>query len=71
MKINLMKLPAIYGMAGALAGYFLLHPASMFIHSIGVAVFPEDGRSVDEMVGKAGAALYIAKDLGRNRVVSG
>ncbi|MDQ7799069.1 MAG: GGDEF domain-containing protein [Candidatus Edwardsbacteria bacterium] len=39
--------------------------------SIGVAVFPEDGRSVDEMVGKADAALYIAKDLGRNRVVSG
>ncbi len=39
--------------------------------SIGVAVFPEDGQSVDEMVSKADAALYIAKDLGRNRVVSG
>jgi len=39
--------------------------------SIGVAVFPEDGQTVDEMVGKADAALYIAKDLGRNKVVSG
>ncbi len=39
--------------------------------SVGVAVFPEDGQTVDELVGKADTALYIAKDMGRNKVVSG
>jgi diguanylate cyclase (GGDEF)-like protein len=39
--------------------------------SLGLAVFPEDGQTVDEMIGKADTALYIAKDLGRNKVVGG
>jgi diguanylate cyclase (GGDEF)-like protein len=46
-------------------------PEGRITISIGVAVFPGDGQTVDEMVSKADAALYIAKDLGRNRVVSG
>jgi diguanylate cyclase (GGDEF)-like protein len=40
--------------------------------SIGVAVWPDDGRTEGELVGAADAALYVAKRGGRNRVaVSG
>jgi diguanylate cyclase (GGDEF)-like protein len=38
--------------------------------SCGVAVYPEDGRTRDEMVAAADRALYFAKQAGRNRVVS-
>lgn len=38
--------------------------------SIGVAGFPEHGKSADEIVGAADQALYQAKDSGRNRVVT-
>ncbi len=37
--------------------------------SIGVAIFPQHGRSLDELVASADKALYEAKDGGRNRVV--
>jgi diguanylate cyclase (GGDEF)-like protein len=35
--------------------------------SIGVAVFPDDGRTVEELVMKADSAMYRAKEMGRSR----
>jgi diguanylate cyclase (GGDEF)-like protein len=37
--------------------------------SVGVAAWPEDGQSVDEVLIKADRRLYAAKQAGRNRVV--
>ncbi len=37
--------------------------------SIGLAHFPRDGRTVEEIIAAADRALYAAKDTGRNRVV--
>ena len=36
--------------------------------SIGVATFPDHGRSLESLVKRADAALYLAKEEGRNRV---
>lgn len=38
--------------------------------SVGAAVFPEHGRSAEELLAAADAALYEAKEAGRNRVVT-
>jgi diguanylate cyclase (GGDEF)-like protein len=38
--------------------------------SLGVATFPDDGRSKPELVERADGALYHAKRHGRNRSVS-
>jgi diguanylate cyclase (GGDEF)-like protein len=37
--------------------------------SIGVAVYPVHGTENDQILSKADAALYAAKDAGRNRVI--
>ena len=37
--------------------------------SIGVACFPEDGRTLDALASRADRALYQAKEQGRNCVV--
>jgi diguanylate cyclase (GGDEF)-like protein len=37
--------------------------------SIGMAAFPDDARSGDDLIAVADLALYAAKELGRNRVV--
>jgi diguanylate cyclase (GGDEF)-like protein len=37
--------------------------------SIGIAVFPDDGQTADEVISNADEALYTAKRGGRNRVV--
>jgi diguanylate cyclase (GGDEF)-like protein len=37
--------------------------------SIGVASFPQDGRSMEGLLARADSALYLAKKAGRNRVV--
>jgi diguanylate cyclase (GGDEF)-like protein len=42
-----------------------LHPTV----SIGIAEFPHDAGSIDEIVNKADQAMYMAKRLGKNRVV--
>lgn len=34
--------------------------------SIGISLFPEDGRTLDELLMKADAAMYLAKESGRN-----
>ncbi len=37
--------------------------------SIGLASYPEDGRSIDAIQARADRAMYLAKEQGRNRVV--
>lgn len=37
--------------------------------SLGIASYPEDGESIDRLIKQADAALYAAKQTGRNKVV--
>jgi diguanylate cyclase (GGDEF)-like protein len=36
--------------------------------SFGIAVFPRDGRTSDQLIAASDHALYAAKEAGRNRV---
>jgi diguanylate cyclase (GGDEF)-like protein len=36
--------------------------------SQGIAVFPEDATSIEELIDKADSALFRAKDMGRNQI---
>lgn len=36
--------------------------------SIGIAIFPDDGQSTDELLAKADSAMYMAKEKGKNNV---
>jgi diguanylate cyclase (GGDEF)-like protein/PAS domain S-box-containing protein len=47
----------------------LHHPLPPLTLSIGVAIYPDHGDSADEVIRCADAALYLAKEGGRNRVV--
>ena len=38
--------------------------------SLGIASFPGDGQTAEDLLKKADAALYVAKKLGRNRTVA-
>jgi len=57
----------------AVAGMSVVHHQQQLAHvtvSIGVALFPRDARSPDDLLRRADAALYAAKNAGRDRVVS-
>jgi len=57
----------------AVAEMSVVHQGRQLAHvtvSIGVAVYPRDGRDRDELLRKGDAAMYAAKKAGRNRVMS-
>jgi len=46
-----------------------IQPSGKLTISIGLAAFPDDAVTEDELILKADRALYHAKNTGRNRVV--
>jgi diguanylate cyclase (GGDEF)-like protein/PAS domain S-box-containing protein len=51
----------------SLAHPFMINEHEIFVTvSIGISVYPADGRSVSELVKNADAAMYRAKEIGRN-----
>ncbi len=36
--------------------------------SLGIAAYPEDGNDIEELIKRADAAMYVAKQSGKNRV---
>jgi diguanylate cyclase (GGDEF)-like protein/PAS domain S-box-containing protein len=53
--------------SGLLSIPFLIQERDYFMTaSVGIAVFPDDGDSIDVLVKKADTAMYNAKELGRN-----
>ena len=45
------------------------HPELHVTLSIGVSLYPDDGRTYDELFQKADKCLYIAKSRGKNRFI--
>ncbi|MCL0036699.1 diguanylate cyclase [Thermodesulfovibrionales bacterium] len=44
-------------------------PHPYIIVSIGIASFPDDGTSINELIESADKALYRAKSMGKDRIV--
>jgi diguanylate cyclase (GGDEF)-like protein len=53
----------------ALCAALAAHPLALSA-SVGIAVFPECGTTIDELIHSADAAMYRAKQAGRNRCVT-
>ncbi|MCW8885166.1 MAG: EAL domain-containing protein [Motiliproteus sp.] len=54
-------------MLRSLSEEFIIGDQSLYISgSIGIAVYPEDGEDVDQLLQKADTAMYCSKDEGRN-----
>ena len=52
---------------GALAGSYALDGKEIYVSgSIGISLYPRDGRAADELISHADAAMYQAKGQGRN-----
>jgi diguanylate cyclase (GGDEF)-like protein len=53
----------------ALAAPYFIASHQLHVHcSIGISVFPDDGRDADTLIRSADIAMYHAKETGRNRV---
>lgn len=54
----------------AFDGEYRSQPNKSITISIGIATFPEDGKTKEELLSIADSALYRAKDSGKNRVIA-
>lgn len=52
----------------AVEGFYFTEASSAFTVSIGLVTYPEQGTNVRDLLTRADAAMYRAKELGRNRV---